>query len=320
MNQQGVVLISVTYLQGGDMEKRFDLNLLAIFLAVYQQRSITLAAETLGLTQPAVSGAIKRLQETLGIELFVREGRGISPTTAAIQFSRQLSPAYNMVTDALTNVAGFDKQTPRSFLVYVNESMMNMLQPLIENDSDMGNCEIEFQLTPNNEEQLLQQLSLQKADLAIDIGQLPSLSYSASLFHQEGIKLICRKGHPRINGTIDQLQFYQEKHVTIKVRRSGLYALNYFAEEVVSERKVSCECQSLFSMMALVSESDCIGITSSGMADKYADKFDLQSIELPFKNKPIVHNMMWHKRNEYHPAHIWLREKLNTLMQNQVKP
>jgi len=302
------------------MEKRFDLNLLAIFLAVYQQRSITLAAEALGLTQPAVSGAIKRLQETLGIELFVREGRGISPTNAAIQFSRQLSPAYNLVTDALTNVTGFDKETPRSFLVYVNESMMNLLQPLIENDSDMGNCEIEFQLTPNNEEQLLHQLSLQKADLAIDIGQLPSLSYCKSLFHEEGIKLIYRQGHPRINESISKVQFYQEKHVTIKVRRSGLYALNYFAEEVISERKVSCECQSLFSMMALVSESDCIGITSSDMADKYADKFGLQYIDLPFKSQPIVHNMMWHKRNEYHPAHIWLREKLNNLMRNQVNP
>jgi len=302
------------------MEKRFDLNLLAIFLAVYQQRSITLAAETLGLTQPAVSGAIKRLQETLGIELFVREGRGISPTNAAIQFSRQLTPAYNLVTDALTNVTGFDKQTPRSFLVYVNESMMNMLQPLVENDSDMGNCEIEFQLTPNNEEQLLHQLSLQKADLAIDIGQLPSLSYCKSLFHQEGIKMIYRKGHPRIDDAFDKTQFYQERHITMKVRRSGLYALSYFAEEVISERKVSCECQSLFSMMALVSESDCIGITTTDMADKYAAKFDLQCIELPFKSKLVEHNMMWHKRNEYHPAHIWLREKLNKLMQTQVNP
>jgi len=201
------------------------------------------------------------------------------------------------------------------FLVYVNESMMNILQPLVENDPDMGNCQIEFQLTPNNEEKLLQQLSLQKADLAIDIGQLPHHSYRKKLFYQEGIKLIHRQDHPRIDQQISKAQFYQEKHITIKVRRSGLYALSYFAEEVVSERQISCECQSLFSMMALVSQSDCIGITTGSMADKYAQKFDLKCLELPFKSKPIEHNMMWHKRNEYHPAHIWLRDKLNTLIQ-----
>jgi len=297
------------------MEKKFDFNLLAIFLAVYHQRSITLAAETLGLTQPGVSGAIKRLQATLGIELFVREGRGISPTNAAIQLARQITPAYNMVDNAISNIAGFDKQIPRSFLVYANEPMMNLLQPLVENDSDMGNCDIEFQLTPNNEEQLLHQLSLQKADLAIDIGELPNLSYSNQLFYQENISLICRKDHPRIDGLIDKDQFYQEKHIVIKVRRSGLAMLNYFATELINERKISCACQSVFAMMALVSESDCLGITTSSMAGKYAQTLNLQSIEVPFKSRPIQHNMMWHKRNEYHPAHIWLRDKLNGLIE-----
>ncbi|ABV87050.1 transcriptional regulator, LysR family [Shewanella pealeana ATCC 700345] len=299
---------------GNNMDKRFDFNLLVIFLEVYQLRSITLAADSLGLTQPGVSAALKRLQATLGVELFVREGRGISPTNAAIQLASQVSPAYNTVNSALSNVAGFDKQTPRSFLVYVDEPMMNLLQPLAEQDSDMGNCEIMFQLPPIEEERLLQQLSLQKADLAIDVGQLPSLSYSNQLFYRESVTMICRKGHPRINGKIGKIQFYQEKHITLQIRRATLTALDFFTEEVIGERKVSCECHSLLSMMALVSESDCIAITSRSIADKYADKFGLQSIEPPFNTKPVLHNMMWHKRNEFNPAHTWLREKLNQLV------
>lgn len=299
----------------GCMDKRFDFNLLVIFLEVYQLRSITLAAESLNLTQPGVSAALKRLQKTLSVELFVREGRGISPTNAAIQLANQVSPAYNMVNSALSNVTGFDKQMPRLFLVYVDEPMMNLLQPLVEQDTDMGNCDISFQLTPSNDELLLQQLSLQKADLAIDIGQLPNLSYSQQLFYQEGTTLICRKGHPRIDGVINKAVFYQEKHITIKVRRSKLSALDFFTEEVIRERNISCECDSLVAMMALVSESDCIGVTSTSMADKYAGKFNLQRIKLPFKSKPVLHNMMWYKRNEFNPAHIWLRSKLNHLIQ-----
>lgn len=297
------------------MDKKFDFNLLAIFLAVYQQRSITLAADSLDLTQPGVSGAIKRLQKELGIELFVREGRGISPTNAAVQLASQVSPAFNMVNSALSNLTDFDAQAARSFVVYVDEPMMNLLQPLVEQDAGMGNCHIEFQLTPSNEDRLLHELSLQKAHLAIDIGQLPSLSYTNQLFHREGISLICRKGHPRIDGHLDKAQFYQEKHMTIKMRRSNLTLLDYFTEDVIGERKVSCECHSLIGMMTLISSSDCIGITSSSMADKYASVLNLQHIELPFKSKPILHNMIWHKRNEFHPAHIWLREKLNTLIQ-----
>lgn len=310
----GLCIIKALVLVGGVMDKRFDFNLLAIFLEVYQQRSITLAADALGLTQPGVSAALKRLQKTLGVELFVREGRGISPTNAAIQFANQVSPAYNMVNSALSNVSGFDKQTPRSFVVYVNEPMMSLLQPLVELDREMGRCDIEFKLTPTDEEQLLQQLSLQKADLAIDIGQLPSLSYTNQLFYREGISLLCRKNHPRIHDSIDKDQFYREKHIIIKVRRSDLTALDFFTEEVIRERKISCECHSLIAMMALISESDCIGTTCSSMADKYAEIFNLQCIAPPFKSKPVLHNMMWHKRNEFNPAHIWLREKLAQLI------
>lgn len=295
--------------------QQVDLNLLPIFLEVYQQRSITLAADVLNLTQPAVSGAIKRLQNTLGVELFVRDGRGISPTNAGIQFARQLLPAYNLVNDALNNVSGFDEQTPRSFLVYVNESIMSLLQPLVESDTSMGNCEIEFQLTPNNEEELQQQLSHQKVDLAIDIGELISPFYATQPFYQEELVAIYSANHPRLDHVLTKEQFYQEKHVVIKVRRAGLNILPYFSEDLLSTRKISCECQSMFAVMALVSESNCIGISTPLMVEKHAHKFAIQYSTLPFKMKPIQHNMIWHQRNEYHPAHIWLRNKLNGLIQ-----
>ncbi|MGF1695761.1 LysR family transcriptional regulator [Vibrio lamellibrachiae] len=298
------------------MENRFDFNLLVIFLEVYQQRSITLAADSLGLTQPGVSYALKRLQKTLGVELFVREGRGISPTLSAIQLANQISPAYSTVNDAISNVSGFDKQTPRSFLVHVNESMMNLLLPLTLQDTDMGNCEIEFRLTPDSEDELLQQLNLQKADLAIDIGSLPSQSYNSEFFFQEEATLVCSKEHPRIQGTITRQQFYEEKHITSKLRRGDLTVLEYISDEVMSERKVSCECSSLVSLMGLVSESDCLGITSTSIANKYSEKLGLQCLTPPIKSKPVVHNMMWHKRNEFHPAHVWLRHKLTSLIAN----
>ncbi|WP_019616585.1 LysR family transcriptional regulator [Psychromonas ossibalaenae] len=296
------------------MQHKFDFNLLVIFLEVYELRSITLAAESLGLTQPGVSGSLKRLQKALNTELFIREGRGISPTNAAIQLAGQISPAYNMINSALSNISGFDIQAPRTFLVYVNEAIMNILQPLVEKDPDMGNCNIEFHLTPGDEEQLLHELSLQKADLAIDIGKLHNMSYNSQLFYREEITLICRKDHPRISGEIDQQAFYQERHITCKVRRAERYVLDFFTEEVIRPRQVSCETNSLLNLMSLVSESDCISLTCNSMADKYAERFFLQRVKPPFTTKPVLHNMMWHKRNEYTPAHIWLREKLNSLI------
>ena len=54
-----------------------DLNLLRVFDAVLQQRSVTAAAARLGLTQPAVSNALARLRALFGDALFVRTPAGV---------------------------------------------------------------------------------------------------------------------------------------------------------------------------------------------------------------------------------------------------
>src|SRR5690606_6226106 len=60
-----------------------SLHQLRCFLTVYEFGSLTAAAEELGHAQPSTSGQIRALENTLGIELFARIGRGVTPTAAA---------------------------------------------------------------------------------------------------------------------------------------------------------------------------------------------------------------------------------------------
>jgi DNA-binding transcriptional LysR family regulator len=60
-----------------------SLHQLTVFLAVYEQGSLTRAAEELGYAQPSVSEQIRGLEKTLGVTLFRRVGRGVVPTTVA---------------------------------------------------------------------------------------------------------------------------------------------------------------------------------------------------------------------------------------------
>ena len=67
----------------------FDLNLLVIFDAVMQEKSLTRAGRRLGMSQPAVSHALARLRHMLKDELFVRSPEGMRPTPRA---ERMLEP------------------------------------------------------------------------------------------------------------------------------------------------------------------------------------------------------------------------------------
>lgn len=58
-----------------------NLRQLQLFIAVYEARNISLAAQKCFISQPALSNAIKQLEESLGVSLFKRSKKGATPTT-----------------------------------------------------------------------------------------------------------------------------------------------------------------------------------------------------------------------------------------------
>lgn len=88
-----------------------DLNLVRIFSAVYEQGSVTGAAQQLHLTQPSVTQALNRLRRETKDELFTRSGRGISPTRAATQLYGEIGHVPLAVDTAVKGVYDFDPLT-----------------------------------------------------------------------------------------------------------------------------------------------------------------------------------------------------------------
>ncbi|WP_028115102.1 LysR family transcriptional regulator [Ferrimonas senticii] len=293
-----------------------DLNLLRVFIAVYQHSSITIAAETLGLTQPGVSGVLKRLQQQLGVQLFVRSGRGIEATHQAHELARQIEPALNQIRNALEGIDGFSNANSRRFVVYACEPVMLMLLPKIEADNTLGNVEIELQPTLTSEIELINSLNQQQADLAIDFANYSAPSFFSEFLLNDEICLIARKGHPRISNSLSTKQFYSEKHVTLKLRREDEYLADYFTEEPISERQIAAECDSLVSQLTMISNSNCVATTVKSIADQFAQQLGLQVFDAPFTDLPIKYRLLTHNRMKHSPANIWLRNKLRSYFAN----
>ena len=68
-----------------------DVKLLEAFRAVVDSRSVTAAAQALGITQPAVSGQIAKLEESVGFPLFERSGGRLKPTPEGLLFYTEAS-------------------------------------------------------------------------------------------------------------------------------------------------------------------------------------------------------------------------------------
>ncbi|MFF6775698.1 LysR family transcriptional regulator [Streptomyces sp. NPDC012637] len=79
-----------------------DLTLLRTFVTVHRAGSFTRAAALLGLSQPAVTSQIRTLERQLGRPLFLRQARGVTPTTIGDELAHRAAPHL----DALVEIAG----------------------------------------------------------------------------------------------------------------------------------------------------------------------------------------------------------------------
>lgn len=83
-----------------------DLNVLAAFLAVAQERSFTRAAKQVGVSRSALSHAVRGLEERIGVRLLARTTRSVAPTEAGEQLIARIGPALNDVNAVLDQIAG----------------------------------------------------------------------------------------------------------------------------------------------------------------------------------------------------------------------
>ncbi|KGM49810.1 LysR family transcriptional regulator [Pseudooceanicola atlanticus] len=109
---------------------RFDLNLIKVFLAISESGNLTQAANRLGLTQPAVSHALRRLRDEFGDPLFVRVGNGMEPSQTAIALRPAFEQVMRLVGDTMQASRQFEPATSdRQFRVAMTDTGEYVILP-----------------------------------------------------------------------------------------------------------------------------------------------------------------------------------------------
>ncbi|MES2194480.1 MAG: LysR family transcriptional regulator [Pseudomonadota bacterium] len=108
--------------------RTIDLNLLLMLEALVAERNVSNAARRLGLTQSAVSHALKRLRATLDDDLFIRSPTGMEPTPRALEIAEAARAALQQIEIAIDKSATFDPATAvRSFNLRISEYVSSFL-------------------------------------------------------------------------------------------------------------------------------------------------------------------------------------------------
>ena len=116
---------------GQDAAPRFDLNLLRVFLAVYDAKSVGGAAQALNMSQPGLSTALARLRRQLGDPLFLRGATGMEPTSRARSLADSVRGIMRAVDAEVLKPPVFDPTTStREFRIALTDIAEGIYLPI----------------------------------------------------------------------------------------------------------------------------------------------------------------------------------------------
>lgn len=258
--------------------KKFDLNLLVIFECIYQHLSISKAAETLYITPSAVSQSLQRLRNQLNDPLFIRSGKGITPTTVGTNLHHHLEQNLNQLEQTINIMHG--SELKKNFVIYgpqilSTEHLLNPMKLLMREH----NYEVELHdmlLTADSAEDLL---AYRKADLIFSVAPISNRSMVCVPYARYDVVMVCSQDHPRINGAITMEALMQEKFSYYMTDEPGVKDYRTKAEQVIFNRTIGFRCDSLFTMITMISASHLIGYVPEIIFEKYRDVLRLKKVE-----------------------------------------
>ena len=288
-----------------------DLNLLRVFDAVLQSRSVTGAAGRLGLTQPAVSNALGRLRQAFGDALFLRTPQGMEPTPYARELAEPVRRALTLLESALAHAPGFDPATSaRSFRFYMSDlGQIEFLPPLVERVRRVAPG-VRLEVPVLEPEHVADALASGSLDLAV--GFLPALGpplRRQALFRDPYLCLM-RADHSI--SLLTRKRFVEASHVLVTYR-GGHRVVEEALERAGAAQRIVLRVPHFTVVPMVLERTDLILTLPARVARVFEQRGRLKAMPPPVPVPPAEVAMHWHERFDADAGNRWLREQLASL-------
>lgn len=264
-----------------------DLNLLRVFLAIWDLRSLTAAGDRLELTQPAVSHALRRLRTLFDDPLFVRTPSGMVPTDAAHRLYPPLAQALSIINEAVQQVAKFDPATARRvFRISMSDmSEFFFLPPLLALlDREARGVRIEVVNVPVESVSA----AMRAGEIDLTLGYVPGLDagcVSQTLFVDEHVCVV-RAHHPLAKSRPTREDLAALRYVYASTNATGHRMVEQWLDELNLKRDVIVRLPHFVVAPEIVMNTDLAVIFPKSIARRFNRGKAFRILPLPFALPP----------------------------------
>lgn len=285
-----------------------DLNLLVVFDLLYQEQNTQRVALRLGITQPAVSHALKRLRYLLDDELFERTSQGLQPTPRASQLHPGIADALARVSSTLNLQDVFNPElSERTFNLNMTDIGEIVFLPRLLQHFSQAAPGVSLNTVRSHNNDLKYEMEEGQIDLAVGlIPQLGAGFYQQRLFVQRYVCLM-RHDHPLATGDFSLEDFRTASHAVVIAQGTGHGIIEAQLARAGVDRPVRLTLPNFAAVPYIISSSDLVVTVTDKLAEATRKRFGLTVREHPLMFPEIAINLFWHRRFHQDPGNRWLR-------------
>jgi len=294
-----------------------DLNLLRLFDAVYRARSVSRAAEALGLTQPAASHGLGRLRTLLQDALFVRAPGGVAPTPRAERLAVAVRGALSTLQHALDEPERFDPAaSSKRFRIHMSDiGEGRFLPPLMARLGELAPA-VGIETLPLAQADIGAALDSGRLDFAF--GFLPQVKDTQRLLLlKDRYIVLLREGHPFVekrarSGAALLEALRKLEYVAVRSHADTLRILHLLK----LDDRVRLTTEHFMVLPSIVRATDLAVVMPRNIARGFVEEQGGYAIVEPaFPLRDFSVSLHWSKRFEADPANRWLRQLMTDLFE-----
>jgi DNA-binding transcriptional LysR family regulator len=288
-----------------------DLNLLRVFLAIWDLRSLTAAGERLSLTQPAVSHALRRLRDLFDDPLFVRTANVMAPTEAATRLHGPLDEAIGIISRAMHDHGAFDPATAqRTFRLAMSDvSEYYYLPPLLARLEEVAPA-LRLEIVPLSPGTVGAAMRTGEVDLAL--GFIPGLEdgcITNPLFSDRFVCLV-RTGHAAASAPLTVPALEELRYVFANTSATGHHMIEQWLSDIGIKRKVGLRIAHFTVAPEIVRSTDLAVIFPQSVANRINQNGAFRLLDLPFNLPAVDVGVHTHAHFASDMGIRWLRQTL----------
>ena len=287
---------------------RIDINLYPLFVAVYEQRSISKAAQILCITQSAASHALQRLRQHLQDDLFVRAGAKMLPTP----FAEQIYPVIKHALIAIQSISmqkqQFDPAMVQTLKIAVHDEIEPIIFPRIVHHFQKSQLDIQFLSLKLDRKTIVADLAAQQIDFVIDLEQ----NFGEKIAFQQLVAdefVVCSQ-----HNEMDEQRYFSSPHIGVSSRRTGVLVEDIYLNRKKLSRQIFLRCQHYSTALQILTEQPNAILTIPKNILTHLQVADsLKIFNVPVELPKINMGMYWHIDLEENSRHAFLRSEISKI-------